>query len=99
MNVNQITDQIIDNYLDLRSQGRSHEETYDVIVLQGYSKELVDLCLIEAFEFSDAMQNEIIGMARSGLTPQEVVQVLVDEGHSEALIRAYMEPFLEREES
>ncbi len=97
MNITQITDQIIDKYAELRSQGKTHEEAYDIIILQGYSKELVDLCLIQGIEFFVAMQKEIVRMAKSGFSPKEVVQVLVDEGYSESLIRAYMEPFLETE--
>lgn len=91
-------DQIINKYFELRSQGKSHEEAYDLIVLQGYPKELVDLCLIEAIKFTEVMQKEILRMAKSGLSPKEVVQVLVDEGYPELLIRANIEPLLDPEE-
>lgn len=91
-------DQIIDKYFELRSQGKSHEEAYDIIILQGYPKELVDLCLIKAIEFSEVMQEEILRMVKSGFSPKEVFQVLVDEGYPEPLIRANIEPLLDPEE-
>ncbi len=91
-------DQIIDKYLELRSQGKSREEAYDFILLLGYPKVKVDEAF-ELIEFDFAMKKEILCMAESGLSPKQVVQILVDEGYSEALIRSLMEEFLEPEES
>ena len=94
-----LINEILDKYYDLvLNQRKTLEQAYDIVVLQGYDKGLVDLYLIDAPKLSVRIQSQIVSMATRGLSPKQVVQALQLEGYPESLIRNHMELFLEPEE-
>jgi hypothetical protein len=96
---NKLINEILDKYYDLvLDQRKTLEQAYDIVVLQGYDKSLVDLCLIDAANLSIHIQSQIVSMAKRGLSPKQVTQALRLEGYPESLIRSHMELFLEPEE-
>jgi hypothetical protein len=96
---NRLIDEILDKYYDLvLNQGKTLEQAYDILALQGYDKSLVDLCLIESPKLSAHIQSQIVSMANRGLSPKQVAEALRLEGYPESLIRSHMELFLEPEE-
>ena len=95
---NPLIDEILDKYIGFLSQGRTAEQAYDLVVLQGHDKSLVDLCLVEAQSFSIRIQSEIASMAKRGLSPSEVVQVLQEQGYPDFITRSHMELFLNPED-
>lgn len=89
-----LIDEIVNKFFDLLAQGKTHEQAYDLLVLQGYSKSLVDSCLIDAVQLSVPICSEIVSGQKRGLSPKEVFQVLQAKGYPEPLIRIAMKQFL-----
>ncbi len=94
-----LIDEIVDKYYDLAfNQGKTLEQACDILLLQGYDRSLVNLCVIDAPKLSVHMQSQIVSMIKRGLSPKRVAQALRLEGYPESLIRNHMELFLNPEE-
>ena len=90
--------QINSKFVEFLTQGRTHEDAYDLILLQGHNKSLVDLCVLEATVVSSDLFFQINCMAEQGLTPKQVVEFLQEKGYPDSVIKEHMEHFLEPEE-
>ncbi|MBD1903779.1 hypothetical protein NDI44_27030 [Trichocoleus sp. DQ-A3] len=89
-----LIDEILGKYCDLLLKGKTSEQAYDILVLQGYDKSLVDLCLLDSMTFMAHVVSEITSMIKRGLSPNEVAKALRGKGYPESLIKTFMEMFL-----